>query len=92
MVWDSAQHTVDVTTYGVTTFDCVIRDQRETSLVCSFNVTGVILPSDDEYLMLTFHVTALEDPGIFSMHGPCLCCVQKSGENRCLVCPDLDGQ
>jgi len=44
----------------------------------------VILPSDIKYLMLTFYVKALKYPGIFSTHGPCLCCVQKGGENKCL--------
>ena len=32
----------------------------------------MILSSDAEYLTLTFHVEALEDPGIFGMQGPCL--------------------
>jgi len=52
----------------------------------------VVLPSDDEHLTLTFHVNALNDPGIFSTYSPCLCCIQKGGKNECLVCPDLDGQ
>jgi len=50
----------------------VIHDWKETSLVCNVDITDVILPSDAEYLMLTFYVKALKDPGIFSMHGPLL--------------------
>jgi len=92
MDWDSTRHPGDVTENGVATFDDVIHNWRETSLVCSFDITDMILPSDAEYLTLTFHVKPLNDPGIFSTHGPCLCCLQKGGENKCLVCPDLDGQ
>jgi len=32
--------------------------------------------------MLIFYVKALKDLGIFSMHGPCLCCIQNGGENQ----------
>jgi len=79
MDWDSM-----VTETGIATFDNVIHDSRETSLVCNIDIKVVILPSDDEYMTLTFHLKALKDPGIFSTHGPCLCCVQKCGENKCL--------
>jgi len=92
MDWDSARHPGDMTKNGVAMSDDVIHDCRETSLICNVDITDVILPSDAEYLMLTFHVKALKDLGIFSMHGPWLCWIQKGGENKCLVCPDLDGQ
>jgi len=90
MDWDSAWHPGDVIKNGVVTLDDVIHDWRETSLVCNVDITDAILPSDAEYLMLTFHVKALQHPCIFSMHGPCLCYGQKDGENKCFVCPDLD--
>jgi len=92
MDWDSAQHPSDVTENGVATFDEVIHDWRETSLVCNIDITDVILLYDAEYLTLTFHEKALKDPGFSSTHGPCLCCIQKGGENKCLVCPYLDSQ
>jgi len=49
-----------VTENGVATFDDVILDWREISLVCNFDIMGVILPSDVEYLTSTFHVKALK--------------------------------
>jgi len=95
MDWQSARHPSDVsvTENGVATFDNnLYHDWREISLVCSIDITDMILPSDAEYLTLTFHVKALKGPGIFSTHSPCLCCAQNCGENKYLVCPDLDGQ
>jgi len=59
-------------------------------LVCNVDITDVILPSDAEYQM-AFHAKAVFYPGILSTHGPCLCCMQKGGENKCLVCSDLYG-
>jgi len=70
MYWDSAQHPGHVTKNEAATFHDVIHDWMETSLVCNIDITDMILPSDAEYLMLTFHMKALKDPGIFSMHGP----------------------
>jgi len=68
--WDSARHPGDVTDNGVATFNGVIHhDWRETSLVCNVDITAVMLPSDGEYQMLTFHMKALKDHGFFSTHG-----------------------
>jgi len=85
MDWDLTRHPGDATKNGVATFADVIHDWRGTSLVCKFDITDVILPSDAEISCESFQ-------GIFSMHVPCICCIQKSGENKCLVCPDLDEQ
>jgi len=94
MDWDSAQHPGDVTENGVAMSNDVNRYRRETSLVCNLHIMVVILPLefDAKYLTLIVYVKTLEDTGIFSIHAPCLCCVQKRGENQCPVCPDLDGQ
>jgi len=46
MDWDSARHRGNVTENGFAVFDNVIHDWTETSLVCNFDITGVILPSD----------------------------------------------
>jgi len=59
---DSGQHLGDVTENGVVTFDDVIDDWSQ---VCKRDITDMMLPSDAEYLTLTFHVKALKDPGIF---------------------------
>jgi len=66
MDWHSTQPLCDMTENGVTVCDTVIHEWRETSLVCNFDVTDVILPSDAEYLMLTFHVKAFKDLGFFN--------------------------
>jgi len=90
--WHSERHPGDVTENGAATFDDVIYDWRETSLVCKVDITDVILPSVAEYLTLTIHMKAIKDPGISSAHGPRLCCIQKGAEYKCFVRPDLDGQ
>jgi len=46
--------------HSILTFDDVIRDWRETSLVCNIDIMDVILSSDAEYLMLTFRVKAFK--------------------------------
>jgi len=56
--WDGVRHLGDATENVVATFGDVIYDWEETSLVCNVNITDVILSSDAEYLMLTFHVRA----------------------------------
>jgi len=47
MDWDSAQHPGDVTENVVTTFDNVIHDWLETSLVRNIDIKDMILPSHD---------------------------------------------
>jgi len=92
MDWVSPQHPRDVVENGVATCDDMIQDWRETSLVCNIDIMDVILSSDAEYLMLTFCAKAHKDTGIFSTHSPRLRCIQKGGENKCLVCLNPDGQ
>jgi len=75
-----------VTEHGVATFDDVINDWSETSLVYNVDITDVMLSFDVEYLTLKFHVKALKDAGICSTCGPRLC-VQNDGENKRLDVP-----
>jgi len=56
MDWGSARHPDYMTENGVVTFDAVIHDWRKTSVVCNFDNTDVIVPSNAKYLTLTFHV------------------------------------
>jgi len=92
MNWDNARHPGNVTKNRAAIFDNVIHNRRETSLVCNVDITEVILLSDAKQMMLTFHVKALKDP----ISSACMVhvsdCIQKGGENKCPVCPNLDDQ
>jgi len=73
MDWDSTRHRGDVAQNGVATFDDVIHDWRETSLVCNVDNAEVILPSDADFS----RESSQEFWYIQHVYGPCLCSVQK---------------
>jgi len=53
MDWDSARHPGNVTENGAAMCDAVIYDRRENSLLCNFDITHMLLPSDAQKLTLT---------------------------------------